>query len=29
MGQKVNPIAIRLGINKKSISCWYANKKKN
>jgi len=27
MGQKVNPISIRLGINKKSISCWYANKK--
>ena len=27
MGQKVKPISIRLGINKKSISCWYANKK--
>ena len=28
MGQKVNPIGLRLGINKGWDSVWYANKKK-
>ncbi len=27
MGQKVNPIGLRLGITKKSASCWYMDKK--
>ena len=27
MGQKVNPIGLRLGINKGWDSVWYANKK--
>ena len=27
MGQKVNPIGIRLGINKEWNSKWYADKK--
>ncbi len=27
MGQKVNPIAFRIGVNKRSSSQWYANKK--
>ena len=26
MGQKVNPIGLRLGINKDWQSTWYANK---
>ncbi|MEC8977950.1 MAG: 30S ribosomal protein S3 [Pseudomonadota bacterium] len=26
MGQKQNPVALRLGINKTSSSCWYAGK---
>ncbi len=28
MGQKQDPIALRLGINKTSSSCWYASKAK-
>ena len=27
MGQKVNPIGLRLGVNKSWDSTWYANKK--
>jgi small subunit ribosomal protein S3 len=27
MGQKVNPIGFRVGINKDHLSKWYANKK--
>jgi small subunit ribosomal protein S3 len=27
MGQKVNPVGIRLGINKKHTSTWYAGSK--
>ena len=27
MGQKVNPIAIRLGITREWVSKWYAGKK--
>jgi small subunit ribosomal protein S3 len=27
MGQKVSPIALRIGINKNWLSSWYANKK--
>lgn len=28
MGQKVNPIGYRLGVNKDWSSKWYANKKR-
>ena len=27
MGQKVNPVAIRLGITREWVSKWYAGKK--
>lgn len=27
MGQKVNPVAIRLGINKEAKSKWFVNNK--